>query len=229
MKHPVRLAAGILSCLIGTQALSAPDLNGSIWYPVNPPGQIRDLSGKPPPLLPVAKATLAKHVAARKAGKLEFDTTERCLPPGLPRLLTQPMPFEFLQRDERIFIAYQWNRLVRVVDMNVPQGEVYGPQFMGQSVGKWEDDSLVIDSVGFNDSSLFDDAGAPLSEDLRLIERYRLSADGQTLNLTLTVADPKTYSKPWQTKLSFRREAGGRLAEDVCVERKGVIFWKPKK
>jgi len=219
---------GALAAILLWAAQAAPagvDLNGITWHPVNPQESLTPADGSPAPLLPDARDTYRRNQASLKAGNDEFDLTRRCQPPGLPRLLSQPMPFEFLQRDEIILVVYQWNHLIRVVAMDVPQAEPIGPTFLGQSVGHWEADTLVIDTIAFNDTTLLDDLGMPHSESLHLTERYRLANDAQRLQLQLTIEDPQTFSKPWQAEFEFRGDAGGRLAEDVCVEREGVIFW----
>lgn len=214
-------------CLFGVaQAEAAPDLNGVIWHPLNPPTQLRSADGKPVPLKPEARKLYEQHQAQRKQGDVQFDLTERCQPPGLPRLLTQNQPFEFLQRDDRVFIAYQWNRLVRVIDMNVPQSEDAYPKFLGQSVGQWQGDTLVIDTLSFKDVTLLDDAGMPHSEALHLTERYQLSENGQQLQVRVTIDDPETFTRPWDTVLTFKAEKNGRLGEDVCVERNKLEFWR---
>lgn len=206
-------------------APAATDLNDIVWHPVNPQEPLTPADGSPVPLLPHAGETYRRNRESIQAGNDEIDLTRRCQPPGVPRILSQPMPFEFLQRDEIIFISYQWNHLVRVVEMDVPQPEPIGPTFFGQSVGRWEADTLVIDTIAFNDSTLLDDLGMPHSDSLHLTERYRLDSDARRLQLQLTIEDPQTFSKPWQAELQFRADPGRRLAEDVCVEREGIIFW----
>lgn len=207
-------------------SLPAADLNGGIWYVENPPHALRPIDGSRAPLLPDAQRIYNDRIAARNQKNLDFDSTEKCKPPGIPRLLLQPQPFEFLQRSERIFVVYQWNRLVRVIDMDVPQPESLGPTYLGQSVGQWQGNTLVVDSQSFNDTTLLDDAGMPHSDELHIVERYTLSPSARRLTLRIRIDDPKTFSRPWETVLHFKRDPTGRLAEDVCVERKKITFWK---
>jgi hypothetical protein len=220
----------LLLCLLITSSplWAAPNLNGIVWLPLKPSTQVKPADGKPVPLLPEARQVYERHQAQRQQGDLSFDFTERCQPPGLPRLFAQNQPFEFLQRDERIFIAYQWNRLIRVIDMNVPQPEALYPMFLGQSVGIWQNNTLVIDSTSFNDTTLLDDAGLPHSDALHLTERYQLSKNGKRLTLRVTIEDPQTFAHPWDAVFHFKAEPGGRLGEDVCVERKKLEFWRAK-
>jgi hypothetical protein len=220
-------AALALALAGAARSASVPELGGGVWYPIEPPQTLRTVDGKVPPLRPAAKALYLQHVTARRAGDLSFDRTEQCMSPGVPRLLTLPSPFEFIQRPEKVAILYEWNRLARFVDMGVPQPEVLGPAGQGQSVGKWLDHTLVVDSIGFTDNTTLDASGLPHSDALHVIERYTPSADGQTMTARITIDDPKFYSSRWDTQLRFRHDARGEIHEDVCVLRKAVKWtWK---
>ena len=91
------------------------------------------------------------------------------------------------------------------------------PHYLGYSVAKWDGDALVIDTNGFDDSTLLDNAGLPHSEALHLTERYQLSADGKRLHLGLTIEDPKTFSMPWSAQADYVKRPGYELQEDVCA------------
>ena len=143
-----------------TPVSPAGDLNGGIWRVQIKSGDVRPLlGGRLPPLLPAALAAYRDRLAAKAGDRGKFDTMERCNAPGVPRLLLQGRPFEFLQRDDLMLVHYEWNRLLRVVEMNVEHSEVAGPLLLGQSVGRWEGRTLVIDSNGFTDTTLLDDSG----------------------------------------------------------------------
>lgn len=212
-------------------AAAVPDLNGGIWHSVDAPAAIRTSDGRVPPLLPAAQELYDKNQAALRAGDRSFDDSERCLPPGLPRLLFMPgFAFEFMQRPEQILIAYQWNRLLRFVDMNVPQRSLVGPSYLGQSVGHWDHGTLVIDTIGFTDDTVLDSVGLPHSDALHLTERYTPSVDGNHMSVRFTIDDPKTYTGPWQSgTLHLRRARGVKLAEDVCVDRKSIRWGQLKR
>lgn len=223
---------GIMVALLVSASLAAaakPDLNGGTWQVVAAPQALTTAAGKPPPLLPAAAAVYRQHVAARSRGDLSWDGTGRCLAPGLPRLLLmQPGAFEFLQRSDQIVITYQWNHMVRVVDMNVPHRDIAGPTYEGQSVGRWEKGTLVVDTIGFNDTTMLDSAGLPHSDALHVIERYTPAADGRTMRLRLKIEDPKTFSAPWDATLQLTHDPQGMIQEDVCLQRKG-IHWDARK
>jgi hypothetical protein len=91
------------------------------------------------------------------------------------------------------------------------------PTWMGNAVGHWEGDTLVVDTVGFNDKTWIDRAGHPHSDQLHVIERIRRT-DHDTLQDDITIDDPKAYTKPWTTRKMFKLHADWELLEDICEE-----------
>lgn len=207
----------------------AADLTG-VWQAVAPAAALRTEQGQVPPLLPEAKQTYEQHLAARKTGKAaDFDGTLHCQPPGIPRAYLMGMPFEIQQEDKFVYFLFQWNRLIRVVDLDVTheQQSQFAPYYFGWSVGRWQQNVLTTDVVLFEDSTVLDAAGLPHSMDLHLTERWTLSADGKSLEARITFEDPAMYSAPWSTRVRFKRApAGTEIREDVCLERLGIV--KPK-
>ena len=135
------------------------------------------------------------------AGKPGYDDpTFHCDPPGLPRIALGQAPFEIIQRPERIFILYEdfyEHRQIWTDGRELPRDP--DPTWYGHSVGHWEGDTLVVESIGFNDKSWMDGAGHPHSEAMHVVERYR-RADHDTLELTMRIDDPKAYTQPWVSK-----------------------------
>ena len=92
-----------------------------------------------------------------------------------------------------------------------------GPTWMGDSIGAWQGDTLVVDTIGFNDKTWIDRMGHPHSEDLHVVERIRrVSQD--TLQIDLTINDPKAYTKPWGGRLNFQLRPGWNITELVCED-----------
>ncbi len=135
------------------------------------------------------------------AGKPGYDDpTFHCDPPGLPRIALGQAPFEIIQLPGKILILYEdfyEHRQVWIDGRELPKDP--DPTWYGHSVGHWEGDTLVVESIGFNDKSWMDGAGHPHSEAMRVVERYR-RIDHDTLELTMTIDDPKAYTKPWLSK-----------------------------
>ena len=92
-----------------------------------------------------------------------------------------------------------------------------GSHLDGDSIGKWEGDTLVVDTIGFNDKTWLDRVGHPHSEDLHVVERFR-RADPNTLKINLTLEDPKAYTKPWTSELTFQLRKDWNITEIICED-----------
>ncbi len=212
----VLLSAATLA-VVSVETLAAPpDLSG-VWFISNHVSALKTLDGHAPPLTPEARTVLEAHRAAAAKGRLSFDGTTHCLPPGLPRLLLMKEPFEILQKPKAIYFVHQLNRLPRRAYLDEALPTDVDPHYLGYSVAKWDGDALVIETNGFDDSTMLDNAGLPHSDALRLTERYQLSKDGTHLHLGLTIEDPKTFTKPWNAQADFVKRVGYELPEDVCA------------
>lgn len=226
MKAQLRrgLSIACLGLLLGASALAAPaDWNG-IWVPIKPPAALRTDAGKLPPLLPEARKLYDQRVAARKAGDASFDGTTRCQPPGIPRAYAMGTPFEIQVEDRFVYMLFEFNRLLRVIELDISHDRQaqFAPYYFGWAVGKWQGETLVVDDILFNDTTLLDAAGLPHSLDMHVTERWQL--EGKQLTASFTIDDPAFYSEPWTTRLTFKRAPRGTLIkEDVCLERLNLI------
>ncbi len=167
--------------------------------------------------IPYKPAALAKKKENQDKW-LERDPEIKCYLPGVPRATYMPQPFQILQSPSAIFFAYQYAGAVRNVYLKDP-GPAPIDSWMGQSVAKWEGETLVIDAKGFNDSTWFDRAGNFHSEDLHVVERYtRSSAD--VIRYEATIEDPQTFTRPWKISLPLYRriEKNAQLMDFKCVE-----------
>ena len=211
--------AGSVSMLVVAQVAATPNFNG-VWLPANDVTALQTEDGQLPPLLPEAKAIYEANVTARQQGDTGFDPTMRCQPPGIPRAYFMG-PMEVQQDGKFIYINFEFNRFFRVIDLDVTHGQqdIYAPTYYGWSTGYWDDDTLVIDGIFFNDTTLLDAAGLPHSMDLHVIERWEMT-DNSHLKMTITLEDPQMYSRPWRFSAQFERAPKGtEILEDVCLER----------
>ena len=181
MKAVNLVLAAVLSTVSLAARAEAPDLSG-VWFLSTPVTALKTVEGKAPPLTDQAKAVLDAHRAAARKGDYSYDGLTRCLPPGLPRLMLMKEPFEILQKPKTLYFVHQLNRLPRRVYLDEALPTDVDPHYLGYSVGKWDGNALVVDSSGFDDSTLLDNAGLPHSEALHLTERYELSQDGKHLH-----------------------------------------------
>jgi hypothetical protein len=157
--------------------------------------------------------------AYRQQNQLEPHT--RCKPSGGPRQFLTPYGVEFLEQPElqRIYIVdIGGPHTLRVVFMNgSPHPADLEPSYLGHSVGKWDNETLVIDTLGFNERFWFDRWGLPHTEKLRVTERFT-RLDQNTLKYEVTIDDPGAYTAPWTTGLLLRWNPSQELFEYVCQD-----------
>jgi hypothetical protein len=190
-----------------------------VWLIQGDHSAIKTLEGKLPPMNRAAAARYMAAVKSRQAGKPDFDTIQTCKPHGFPRILFAAYPIEVLQEPKQITFIHEIHHMPRMVylDMTLPKLDDLDPNWMGQSVGHWDGDTLVIESQGFNDLTTLDTAGLPHTTAMHVSERIR-KLDTDTLEDVITIADPKTFTKPWSTRVTYRRQPGLRLKEYVCTD-----------
>jgi hypothetical protein len=146
------------------------------------------------------------------------DPVYQCLPTGTPRIYAHPAPFEIVQTAGRVLIMYEWmniNRHIYTDGRAHRQGRP--PSWMGESIGHWEGDTLVVETVNFNDRTWVDRRGLPHSEQLRVTERIRRVGD-DGLTIDITVEDPIAYTEPWSARRVFDSVADWQLEESVCLD-----------
>lgn len=196
-----------------------PNIAG-VWMLEGDHSTVKTLDGKLPPMNKEAAAKYKAAVAARKAGK-PTDPVGQCLPHGVPRLLFSAYPVEVLQEKDQVSFVHEVNHTPRLVYLGaqLPPPEERDQNWFGFSAGRWDGDTLVVDTAGFNDITTIDRAGIPHSTDMVVNERIRLIDNGQRLEDVITVTDPKTFTKPWSTRVTFVRKPGYRLQQYVCTDK----------
>jgi hypothetical protein len=149
---------------------------------------------------------------------LASDPEIKCYLPGVPRATYMPFPFQIFQNDRSILLAYEYAGAVRNVYLTDP-GPAPIDSWMGQSVGRWDGDTLVITITGFNGQAWFDRAGNFASESLRVVERYTRTGPDH-LRYEATIDDAKVFTRPWTISMPLYRriEGNARLHEFKCVE-----------
>ncbi len=142
----------------------------------------------------------------------------QCLPPGTPRIYLQPFPFQMVQTPKEILLSFEYDHTVRQIFMDGrAHPEDITPTYMGNSIGKWDGDTLVVDTVGFNDKTWLDRDGHPHSDQLHVIERFhRVDRDNMTIDIN--IEDPKVLVKPWKTQLNFQLKPDWDIMELVCTD-----------
>ena len=177
-----------------------------------PPG-MGIVEGGPIPYKPEA---LAKKKENQEKW-LERDPEIKCYLPGVPRATYMPYPFQILQSQSAVFFAYEYAGAVRNIYLKDP-GPPPVDAWMGQSVGRWEGETFVIESNGYNDSTWFDRAGNYHSNALKVTERFTLEGEN-LIRYSATIEDPQVFSRPWTISLPLyrRMEPNVEILEFKCV------------
>jgi hypothetical protein len=197
---------------------STPDISG-VWQVTKYERAIRTVDGKRPPLKPEAVAVYERNVAARKTLKPKQDMS-RCVPVGTPRIMWAPQPMMILQTPRKISFVHEYQHLLRHIYMDepLPAAAEVDPSFMGDSVGRWEGDTLVVETIGVNTQTVLDREGMPHGAAMKVTERLRLIDGGKRLEDVVTIDDPETFTAPWTSRVVLERKKGVQLKEYNCVQ-----------
>jgi len=199
---------------------SQPDLSG-VWLGAGG-GDVFDLPRDAAPFQPSAKAKFdternghGPNVVVDFASNTD-PFIKACDPLGVPRVLLANHPFKMVPAAGEMIVLYERSHDFREIYMDGREHpKDLDPSWWGHSIGKWDGDILVVDTVGFNDKTWLDYQGLPHSDALHIIERYR-RLDHDSLQLVLTIDDPKAYTKPWGVTKTYRLKPWD-IGEDICV------------
>jgi hypothetical protein len=219
-----------------------PDLTG-VWQAVNSaswdledhtgrlgiPGGQTVVEGGDIPYQETALAQRAKNSKAATGDPyrtLTDDPISRCYMPGVPRATYMPFPFQIVQSAAHVTIAYEFARTSRQIYLQRPHTEGRLYNWMGDSIGHWEGETLVVDVVDFNDSTWLDAAGNFHSDELHVVERYT-PIDKDHLSYEATLDDPKVFTRPWKISMPLYRrvEPRAQALEYMCLEYKEQLIY----
>ena len=178
------------------------------------PGGLGIVEGGEIPYRPEALAKKKQN----QANRLKLDPEIKCYLPGVPRAMYMPFPFQIIQSQKHIMMISGYASAVRTIYM-ANQTEAPADSWMGWSNGRWEGETLVVDTKGFNDLSWFDRAGNFHSDELHVVERITARSP-ETLTYEATLEDPKVFTRPWKISMPLYRhvEKDAQLMEFRCVE-----------
>jgi hypothetical protein len=202
-----------------------PDFGGDgAWYP-GFSGNIAEMRWKgvksadvkvDVPFLPSALELFNQRVSSNS----KDDPEAQCLPVGVPRYMFDPYAFQMVQTSTQVMFLFEGdNYLWRTVPLraSLEHPKDAKPTWMGDAVGRYEKDTLVVDVTGFNGKAWLDQAGHPQTTQAHLTERYTRT-DSLTLKYEVTIDDPGAYSKPWTTSNTVSWRPGFQLMEFICNE-----------
>ena len=185
------------------------------------PPQMRS-NTSPPPMTEWGKAKFEANKVSYgpRAVEPEFnnDPVSQCEPFGFPRDLWEAnlRPFEFIQTSDRVLQHMQYHDTWRTIWTDgraLPKDP--DPAWYGYSIGKWDGETFVVESIGYDDRTWIDHFGNPHSDQMHLVERYR-RVDKDTLKLDMTLTDPKTYTKPWVADTITFVNPKAAIFEEIC-------------
>jgi len=222
LKHPT---PGIPRTRTGAPDLSAPaprtpdrrpDISG-LWSSNGEPYYYDIGFGLTPAGVPL-KSEPERILRARKENMGKDSPNARCLPYGVPAVEIVPTPFKIIQSRDSIAVLYEINMEYRQIFLDgrsLPKDS--NPTWLGYSVGRWDRDTLIVETAGFKDDIWLDQAGTPATDALKVTEHFSRRDFGH-IDLEIGLEDPKTFTKPWSLTLHLRLQADTDLIESVCSE-----------
>ena len=209
-------SAAIAAC---AAPATPPGLAGTYWATEYHPG-IQVVGGGELPLTEAGKAAQARNMAGLKDGSIEDRARKYCTPDGVPRSLATPYPFEIIESPPgQTLIVYEMNHMIRRIAMDAPlppQEELLvEPFYNGHSVGHFEDDTLIVQTRGFNAETFLDATGAPHTDMLETTERIRRISPTELENV-VTIHDPEYYSRDWQARFVYTLRTDVRIEDYIC-------------
>jgi hypothetical protein len=210
------IAASALGCAGDGGATPAPprspDVSGT-WR--NPGGQALRPANGDVPFTPWGAEQAKKE---RPTFSSDFrETTDPAVlyadPNGYPRIIMHPMKFKLVQTNDYVYQLFEYNQNWRQIALNKTHAPDDVPTWYGNAVGKWDGDTLVVDSTGYKPSTWLDSRGLPHTENLHIIERIR--REGEMLLVELTFDDPGAFTKPWSAQLKYERVEDGAMIETI--------------
>jgi hypothetical protein len=187
-----------------------------------PTQRIGDISN--PNLKQWAKDVMKKGNEEVLAGKFAFTARSSCKAAGVPGFdVLLGGGLYILQSPTEVTMIFSGNAETRHIRLNVPHSANPKLSWYGESVGHYEDDTLVVDTIGLNDKTFIDNYRTPHTDKLHVTERWRLIEDGKKLEILISIEDPGTFNQPWQALRQYDR-VNRALNEDVCAENNSVLF-----
>jgi len=214
-----------------------PDLTG-IWQAVNTaawdlephvaqPGVPAGIGAIDGDRIPYTAAALAKK-KENDENRAALDPDGKCFLPGVPRVMYMPFPFQIVQTPTLVTMLFEYVHAVRNIFMDTPHPRGPIEWWMGDSRGRWEGDTLVVDVIHFNADTWLDKAGNFHSEEMHLVERFT-PVGPDHIDYEVTIEDPKVFTRPWKISMILYRhkEKNLRLLEYECYSFEGPEIYKP--
>ena len=177
---------------------------------------LRDVHGNLPPMRPWAAELLEKRIKAAEEGHPYANTKSMCLPSGVPQLMFGPRtPMQILETSGQVTMLIEEFNDFRIVLIHAKHAMDLDPNIMGDSVGRWEGDTFVVDTIGLSEQTTLDVSGMPHTDELHVVERFRRAGD-DLLEVLVTLDDPGTFTAPRTSRATFKHAPVSKLTEYYC-------------
>jgi hypothetical protein len=170
-----------------------------------------------PILQPWAAEVMRQRVENDINGVFQAEPKESCNPLGVPHIMQLNGVIQVLPTDDVVVITYMWGMRARIIYLNQEHPEEIIPSYHGHSIGHWDADDLVVDTIGFNDKAPVDIYSTPHTDKMHVVERFSLRDGGETLHVDFTVEDPGAFTTPWSATASYAATALPYV-EILCAE-----------
>lgn len=188
-----------------------PDQSNIYSYPARGQRQHPPLKGK-------YAADYETVLKAAAEGKVTNDPGANCLPGGMPRIMVNPYPMEILHNKDRVTILFEYQNQIRRIflDGRKHPEDIY-PTYLGDSIGHWEGDVLVIETIGMRGDTMFDATGIPHSDKITVVERIYKESPTKLVD-DITSIDPEALKEPWTVKRTYTLKPDFQIMENICLE-----------
>jgi hypothetical protein len=205
----------------GPSAAANHDLSG-VWNATSGIYEFAAFSKDEPPMTPWGKAKFDRARPSQGPNGVKLSETNdrvyKCSPPGMPYIYIQLFPMQIIQTPKEVIELFEYDHIVRYIytDGRKHPADVK-PSYNGHSIGHWEGDTLVVDTIGLNGKNWLDRVGHPESSQMHILERIH-RVDDKTLQVDMTFEDPKSYLKPWTAQVRFQLHPDWDILEHVCED-----------
>ncbi len=187
-----------------------------------PTFRVADLSN--PNIKPWAKEIMKRENDKALSGGMPYSARASCMPSGVPAFMMAAVePIHFMQTPKQVTMIFSGDAQIRRIYLDVPHSANLEPSWYGESVGHYDGDTLVVDTIGLNDKTFIDNYRTPHTAKLHVVERYKLIDDGKTLQVTFRVEDPDTFYQQWSAIGKLRR-VQMPMHEEACAENNQNLF-----
>lgn len=197
------------------------DMTGN-WFVDLSEGFNKFMFGPPyPEFYEGGKKALTEGAAAIARGENYRDSIGQCYPAGMPMIMTRVWPVMFVQLPTVIYMVAGFTNSFRAIYLDGrthTDPDLYVPTYNGESIGKWEGDTLVVTTKGFETDNHWIDRGIPVSEEFQIVERIRMIKEGKTLEIEYIMTDPKNWKGEWRNTKRWDRVLESDIGEVECTE-----------